>query len=236
MVSYQKNNLVSVINLERISYSEAWTKQDEFFKTIVEIKNENRNNDNNALLTPNFILSCEHFPVYTIGKSGKISHLLIGKEELKSKGVEFFETNRGGDITFHGLGQLVIYPILDLENFFTDIHKYLRFLEESVILTLAEYGIEAGRFDGLTGVWIEPNSINPRKICAMGVRTSRWVSMHGLALNVNTDLSYFSNIIACGIEGKAVTSLEKELNMKINLKEVQDKLIKNLALVFDMKI
>ncbi|TAG57594.1 MAG: lipoyl(octanoyl) transferase LipB [Cytophagales bacterium] len=236
MISYQKNNLVSVINLERISYSEAWTKQDEFFKTIVEIKNENRNNDNNALLTPNFILSCEHFPVYTIGKSGKISHLLIGKEELKSKGVEFFETNRGGDITFHGLGQLVIYPILDLENFFTDIHKYLRFLEESVILTLAEYGIEAGRFDGLTGVWIEPNSINPRKICAMGVRTSRWVSMHGLALNVNTDLSYFSNIIACGIEGKAVTSLEKELNMKINLKEVQDKLIKNLALVFDMKI
>lgn len=236
MVSYQKNNLVSVINLERISYSEAWTKQDEFFKTIVEIKNENRNNDNNALLTPNFILSCEHFPVYTIGKSGKISHLLIGKEELKSKGVEFFETNRGGDITFHGLGQLVIYPILDLENFFTDIHKYLRFLEESVILTLAEYGIEAGRFDGLTGVWIEPNSINPRKICAMGVRTSRWVSMHGLALNVNTDLSYFSNIIACGIEGKAVTSLEKELNMKINLKEVQDKLIKNLALIFDMKI
>lgn len=236
MVSYQKNNLVSVINLERISYSEAWTKQDEFFKTIVDIKNENRNNDNNALLTPNFILSCEHFPVYTIGKSGKISHLLIGKEELKSKGVEFFETNRGGDITFHGLGQLVIYPILDLENFFTDIHKYLRFLEESVILTLAEYGIEAGRFDGLTGVWIEPNSINPRKICAMGVRTSRWVSMHGLALNVNTDLSYFSNIIACGIEGKAVTSLEKELNMKINLKEVQDKLIKNLALVFDMKI
>lgn len=236
MVSYQKNNLVSVINLERISYSEAWTKQDEFFKTIVEIKNENRNNDNNALLTPNFILSCEHFPVYTIGKSGKISHLLIGKEELKSKGVEFFETNRGGDITFHGLGQLVIYPILDLENFFTDIHKYLRFLEESVILTLAEYGIEAGRFDGLTGVWIEPNSINPRKICAMGVRTSRWVSMHGLALNVNTDLSYFSNIIACGIVGKAVTSLEKELNMKINLKEVQDKLIKNLALIFDMKI
>lgn len=237
MIEGIKNKNVIVQNLGLIAYSMAWEYQEIVLKKIVEIKNKNRDFDTNLpKMTPNFILFCEHHPVFTIGKSGKISNLLIDKDALQAKGASFIETNRGGDITFHGPGQLVVYPILDLENFFTDIHKYLRFLEQSVINTLLEYQIVAGRVDGLTGVWIDIESNNPRKICAMGVRTSRWVTMHGLALNINTDLHYFTHIIACGIADKAVTSMEKEVGEPINLQDVSNKLIKNILSLFEMTI
>lgn len=226
-----KNRNIVIRHLGLISYAKAWNYQDDLLKSIVEIKNQNRD-ENKNIITPNYILTCEHPHVYTIGKSGKINHLLIGKDELEKNGAEFFETNRGGDITYHGPGQLVVYPILDLENFFTDIHLYLRCLEEAVILTLAKYSISAGRVEGLTGVWVDHQSVNPRKICAMGVRTSRWVTMHGLALNVNTDMNYFTNIVACGIADKAVTSLRLELNKdEINLVEVGQILIDNILKV-----
>ena len=177
-----------------------------------------------------------HPPVFTIGKSGKMEHLLLNENELTAKRISFFRTNRGGDITFHGPGQIVGYPILDLDNFFTDIHKYLRCLEEVIIKTLFDFGINGARSDRETGVWLDLNTPFARKICAMGVRASRWVTMHGFALNVNTDLSYFDYIVPCGIQGKGVTSLANELNEQVNEKEVKDKLIKHFAEVFEAVI
>ncbi len=235
MTNFIQNKTVEIIQLGLISYKDAWEYQEKLLHSIVEIKNKNRDNNENTI-TPNYIILCEHHPVFTIGKSGKINHLLVDKSELESQKVDFFETNRGGDITFHGPGQIVVYPIIDLENFFTDIHKYLRFLEQVVINTLLEYGIVAGRVDGLTGVWVDIESNNPRKICAMGVRTSRWVAMHGFALNVTTDLQYFSKIVACGIADKAVTSIECEINKKITLEEISQKVIKNMIDTFEMKV
>ncbi len=188
------------------------------------------------LETPNFIYFVEHPHVYTLGKSGKPEHLLLDEKGLKAKNATFYKINRGGDITYHGFGQIVGYPILDLDNFFTDIHKYLRLLEEAIILTLADYGIEAGRIEGLTGVWLDhEKQENPRKICAMGVKMSRWVTMHGFAFNVNTDLAYFQNIVPCGITDKAVTSLEKELGKPQNIREVEAKLLNHLANLFGME-
>jgi lipoyl(octanoyl) transferase len=185
--------------------------------------------------TTNHFLLCEHPAVYTLGKSGKIEHVLMSEDELKKNNIQFFNTNRGGDITFHGLQQMVGYPILDLENFYTDIGKYLRHLEEVIILTIAQYGIKGQRSSGETGVWIEPGVPGKeRKIAAIGVRCSRWVTMHGFALNVNTDLSYFNNIIPCGIQNKQVTSIEKELGKKINYEEAKKKLKKNFEKVFEV--
>ena len=184
------------------------------------------------------ILFCEHPHVYTLGKSGSIDNLLLDDQGLKDHNAQFYRINRGGDITYHGPGQLVAYPILDLDNFFNDIHKYLRYLEEAVIMTLADFGLPAGRIDGLTGVWIdfEEGAKDPRKICAMGVKSSRWVTMHGLALNVSTDLSYFGHIVPCGIDDKAVTSMNKELGKHVDMSEVQERLTYHIAEVFEMDI
>ena len=184
--------------------------------------------------TQNHFLFVEHPHVFTLGKSGNLDHLLVSEAVLREKEASFYKINRGGDITYHGPGQIVGYPILDLENFFTDIHKYMRLLEEAVMLTCADFGVTAGRIEGLTGVWL--NDVNPRKICAMGVKSSRWVTMHGLALNVNTDLSYFGNIVPCGIDDKAVTSLENETKLPINQSEVAEKLKKHLAELFEMEL
>ena len=223
-------------DLALITFREAWDLQESLLKEIVDIKLGNRNNGT-SLPTPNYLLFCEHPHVYTLGKSGKDAHLLINELQLKENEAEYFHINRGGDITYHGPGQLVGYPILDLENFFTDIHKYLRFLEEAIIQTLREYGIEAGRISGLTGVWIEKeNPVKARKIAAFGVRCSRWVTMHGFAFNINTDLSYFGNIVPCGISDKAVTSLEKELGKRIDPEEVKLKMKSHLSELFDMVI
>ena len=178
----------------------------------------------------------EHTPVITLGKSGKIKNLLLGEKQLKEKGIEYYPTNRGGDITFHGPGQIVGYPIMDLDNFFTDIHKYLRYLEEAILLTLGEYNLNGARSIGETGVWLDVGTPFARKICAMGVKASRWVTMHGFALNVNTNLSYFDYIVPCGIKGKAVTSLAKELGREIPFKEVKDKLEVHLANLFEATI
>lgn len=187
-----------------------------------------------AVSTTHYLLFVEHPPVYTLGKSGNIENVLLSEENLKARGIDFFRTNRGGDITFHGPQQVVGYPILDLEKFYTDIGRYLRNMEESIILTLKEYGIAAGRSPGETGVWIDPDiKGKERKICAIGVRSSRWITMHGFALNVNTDLDYFNFIIPCGIQNKQVTSMQKELGKKIDFEEVKDRLKKNFAIVFD---
>lgn len=205
-----------------ISYEKGLTLQKEFFDNTIALKLLNRDQEN-PRLTENHLILCQHPHTYTLGRSGEKSNLLINSKELEAKGATFHEIGRGGDITYHGPGQVVGYPIIDLDNFFTDIHKYLRFLEEMVILTLADYGLTAGRIDGLTGVWldhIEKN--NPRKICAFGVKASRWVTMHGWALNVNTDLDYFENIVPCGISDKAVTSMEQELGRKVDITEVED--------------
>jgi lipoyl(octanoyl) transferase len=222
-------------DLGLIDYKEAWNFQEEIFNKIISVKSNNRK-QKTEVRTENFLLFCEHPHVYTLGKSGNSSNLLVDEIFLKSRGATFVNTNRGGDITYHGPGQIVGYPILDLENFFTDIHKYLRLLEEAVILTLKEYNIVAERSDGETGVWIDVLSSNPRKICALGVRTSRWVSMHGFAFNINSDLSYFGNIIPCGIADKNVTSLEKELGVKIDINTVKTHLKKNLSDLFKMNI
>ena len=187
--------------------------------------------------TSNYLLFVEHPPVYTLGKSGKSENVLLNEGERKERGIEFFHTNRGGDITFHGPGQIVGYPIIDLENFFTDIGRYLRSLEEVIILTLREYGIEAGRSKGETGVWLDPDRVGfERKICAMGVRCSRWITMHGFALNVNTDLSYFGGIVPCGIQNKQVTSIAKELGSEVAMEEVKRKLVRNFGIVFDAEM
>ena len=219
-----------------IDYQEAWDKQEALFSEIVNIKSANRTN-NTEIITKNYLIFCEHPAVYTLGKSGKIEHFLLDEKGLLDNHARFYKINRGGDITYHGPGQLVGYPILNLDYFFTDIHKYLRLLEEAVILTLADYKITAGRSEGQTGVWLESdNPFKARKICAMGVRCSRWVTMHGFAFNVNTNLADFKNIVPCGIDDKAVTSMEAELGEKVNIESVKLKLIQHLAELFNMEI
>ena len=205
------NRQIKFIDLGTMDYKEAWDFQQNLFDEIVEIKKKNRKNNTN-IKTPNYFLFVEHPHVYTLGKSGNYSNLLIDENQLKNKNASFYKINRGGDITYHGPGQIVGYPILDLENFFTDIHKYLRFLEQTVIQTLDNFGIKGERNDGKTGVWIDIDTPFPKKICAMGVRASRWVTMHGFALNVNVDLDYFNNIIPCGLTDNVVTSINRELN------------------------
>jgi len=226
---------VKSIDLGLIDYKEAWDYQEKIFDGIVQTKVNNRTLPIlEQVPTNNYLIFCEHPHVYTLGKSGHESNLLVNEQQLKEKNATYYKINRGGDITYHGPGQVVGYPILDLDNFFTDIHKYLRYLEEMVILTLAEYGIEAGRSTGETGVWIDAeNPQKARKICAMGVRASRWVTMHGFALNVNADLNYFGNIIPCGIVDKAVTSMDKELGQKVDEQEVKKKLEKHFADLFN---
>ena len=230
---------VKYINLGLIDYKEAWDFQEELFQAIIDVKRANRKREQEGLAleeTQSKLIFCEHPHVFTLGKSGHQSHLLVNEEQLAAKGASFYKINRGGDITYHGPGQLVGYPIFDLDNFFTDIHKYLRFLEEAVILTLAEYGIVGGRINGSTGVWLDWENPKARKICALGVRSSRWVTMHGFAFNVNSDLDYFSNIIPCGITDKAVTSLQKELGRAVDMAEVQEKMKKHLAVLFEMEL
>jgi lipoyl(octanoyl) transferase len=232
------NKKVKFIDLNLIDYQEAWDYQTTLFDEVVKAKIENRKaTANEQRLTNNYLLFCEHPHVYTLGKSGSEDNLLLDGQGLKENHASYYKINRGGDITYHGPGQIVGYPILDLDNFFTDIHKYLRFLEEAVILTLAHYGVEAGRIEGLTGVWIDyEKQINPRKICALGVKSSRWVTMHGFAFNVNTDLAYFGNIIPCGIDDKAVTSLNKELGRQMDINEVEKVLKNNIVMLFEMEL
>lgn len=232
------NKKVELIDLGLIDYKKAWDYQEELFKRTVDIKIANRKlPEDQQSATPNYLIFCQHPHVYTLGKSGKEEHLLLSGENLNKKGIQYYKINRGGDITYHGPGQLVVYPILDLDNYFTDIHKYLRFLEEAIILTLKEYGIKAGRIDGLTGVWLDHETMkNPRKICAMGVKSSRWVTMHGLAFNVNSDIKYFSHIIPCGIDDKAVTSLNLELGREVDINEVSEKLKNHILDLFEMEV
>ncbi len=224
-------------DLGLIDYQEAWDYQTALFQKILETKTRNRNlADSSQEVTTNHLIFCEHPHVYTLGKSGKAENLLIAKDDLHTIDASYYHINRGGDITYHGPGQIVGYPILDLENFFTDIHKYMRLLEEAVIQTLADYDIDAGRIPGLTGVWIDfNNGSQARKICALGVKTSRWVTMHGLAFNVNTDLAYFDHIVPCGIDDKAVTSLERELGSKQDPNEVKQILRKKIGEQFGME-
>lgn len=218
-----------------IEYKEAWLFQEKFFNEILEIKSKNRN-EGTEITTKNHLIFCEHPHVYTLGNSGNKENLLVNEEYLKSRGASFYKTNRGGDITYHGPGQIVGYPVFDLDNFFNDIGKYLRFLEEVIILTLKEYGLSGERSKGETGVWLDVGKPTARKICAMGVKTSRWVSMHGFAFNLNTDLSYFENIIPCGINDKKVTSLEKEIGHKIDVDHAKSLIKSNLERVFDLKL
>jgi len=216
-------------------YREAWDYQEQLFREILDVKIRNRREEL-QVPTPNYLLLVEHPHVYTLGKSGDLSHLLLDETQLKARNAQFYKSNRGGDITYHGPGQVVGYPVMDLENFFTDIHKYLRFLEEVIILTLKEYGLDAQRSKGETGVWLDVDTPYARKICAMGVKASRWVTMHGFALNVNTDLGYFDHIIPCGIKGKAVTSLNVELGQReVSMAEVQQKILKHFAAIFEAK-
>ena len=228
----KKNKNIQIVELGIKSFTDALLMQEKYFNEIINIKRSNRKSENKTV-TKNFMLWVEHTPVITLGKSGKDKNLLLNKNELKKKKIEYYQTNRGGDITFHGPGQIVGYPILDLDNFFTDIHKYLRFLEEIVILTLKEYNLSCERSHGETGVWMDVGTPFARKICAMGVKASRWVTMHGFALNVNTDLSYFDYIVPCGIEGKAITSMENELGKKIPFNEVKEKLTLHFANLFE---
>mgnify|MGYP000395073666 CR=1 FL=1 len=227
------NKKVLLKDLQQKDYQETWDYQTDLLQDTVNLKIANRKNEEN-IPTLNHFLFVEHPHVYTLGKSGDLSNLLLNQEQLKEKGATFYKINRGGDITYHGPGQIVGYPILDLDNFFTDIHKYLRFLEEMIILTLAEYGLQAERSPGETGVWLDVGTPFARKICAMGVRASRWVTMHGFALNVNADLGYFDLMIPCGIKGKAVTSLNVELGKQtIDEAEVKTKLLKHFANLFE---
>ena len=227
------NKKIELQDLGLKDYKQAWDYQEQLFKRIVDSKIKNRK-DNASAETKNYFLFVEHPHVYTLGKSGDASNMLLNEAQLTEKGAAFYKINRGGDITYHGPGQIVGYPILDLDNFFTDIHKYLRLLEEMIILTLAEYGLKAERSEGETGVWLDVNTPFARKICAMGVRASRWVTMHGFALNVNANLGYFDNIIPCGIRGKAVTTLNVELGVdRVNEDEIKGKLLKHFAKLFE---
>ncbi|TQI69749.1 lipoyl(octanoyl) transferase [Gramella sp. Hel_I_59] len=230
------NKEVEVRNLGSKDYKETWDYQEQLFKDTLDQKIRNRRQNEN-IATRNYLLLVEHPHVYTLGKSGDHTNLLLTEEQLEKKNASFYKINRGGDITYHGPGQIVGYPILDLDNFFTDIHKYLRLLEEMVILTLAEYGIKSERSPGETGVWLDVGTPFARKICAMGVRASRWVTMHGFALNVNADLGYFDHIIPCGIKDKAVTSLNVELGQKeVAMAEVQQKLMKHFSQLFEAEL
>lgn len=224
-------------DLGLIDYKEAWDIQEQLFKANVDAKIENRKADEVVTPTKNHLIFCEHPHVYTLGKSGDESHMLLSEALLTQKGATYYKINRGGDITYHGPGQIVGYPILDLDFFFTDIHKYLRYLEEIIILTLSEYGIRGERYEGYTGVWIDAdNPLKARKICAMGVRCSRWVTMHGFAFNINANLDYFNNIVPCGISDKQVTSLQKELNQEIDVEEVKSKLKHHFSQLFEAEL
>jgi lipoyl(octanoyl) transferase len=241
-----KNKRIILQDWGLTDYKEAWDRQETIFADTVKLKTEIRNRQVAVLaganepakeiLTPNYLVFCEHPHVYTLGKSGKPEHLLLDEAGLKEKKAVYYTINRGGDITYHGPGQIVSYPILDLDNFFTDIHLYLRTLEEAVILTLADYGLKAGRYPGYTGVWFDADNEKARKICAMGVRCSRWVTMHGLAFNVNPDLNYFKNIVPCGIDDKAVTSMQQELGRKVDINEVKQILTRHISVLFGMEI
>jgi len=237
-----KNKKVIVQDWGLIDYKEAWDKQEALLAGTVKLKASLRERravpaeylEEEDILTPNYLIFCQHPHVYTLGKSGKPEHLLLDADGLKEKDAVYYAINRGGDITYHGPGQLVCYPIFDLDNFFTDIHLYLRTLEEAVILTLADYGLRAGRYPGYTGVWFDADNEYARKICAMGVRCSRWVTMHGLALNVNTNMDYFKNMIPCGIEDKAVTSMQQESGVVIDINEVQKVLKHHISVLFNI--
>lgn len=229
------NKVVKFIDWGLTDYQDAWDRQEEIFNQTVALKTKNRT-ENTQLETPNFLVFNEHQHVYTLGKSGKPENLLLDEQGLKDKQATYYKINRGGDITYHGPGQIVGYPILDLDNFFTDIHLYLRTLEEAVILTLADYGIEAGRYPGFTGVWLDADNEKARKICAMGVRCSRWVTMHGFAFNVNANLDYFKNIVPCGIDDKDVTSMQRELGHQLDMEEVKGKLKNHIAVLFKMQL
>jgi lipoyl(octanoyl) transferase len=231
-----KNKEVIFKDWGLLDYNQAWAKQEELFSSTVALKTKNRNQPDEQTTTTNHLIFVEHPHVYTLGKSGKPENLLLSEEGLKEKKATYYKINRGGDITYHGPGQIVGYPILDLDHFFTDIHLYLRTLEEAVISTLKDYGIAAGRYPGFTGVWIEPDLPTARKICAMGVRCSRWVTMHGFAFNVNTDLAYFENIVPCGIDDKDVTSMQRELSEELDINEVKKNLMHHIAVLFDMRI
>lgn len=230
------NKKIILQDLGLKDYKEAWDYQETLFQEIVDTKIGNRKNGTETS-TNNHFLFVEHPHVYTLGKSGDVKNLLLSEKQLEAKGARFYKINRGGDITYHGPGQIVGYPILDLENFFTDIHKYLRLLEEVIILTLADYGLKGTRSDGETGVWLDVGTPFARKICAMGVRASRWVTMHGFALNVNADLGFFDNIIPCGIRGKAVTSLNVELGAEhVDIEEVKQKIRKYFTEIFEAEL
>ena len=240
-----KNKQVFFQDWGLIDYQEAWDRQESIFASTVDLKTRIRNRKITSEgdeygekdeLTPNYLVFCEHPHVYTLGKSGKPEHLLLDEKGLKEKNAVYYPINRGGDITYHGPGQIVGYPILDLDNFFTDIHLYLRTLEEAVILTLADYGLQAGRYPGYTGVWFDADNERARKICAMGVRCSRWVTMHGFAMNVNTNLDYFNHIVPCGIDDKAVTSLQAELSREVDTEEVKQLLKGHIAALFGMEL
>ena len=226
---------VIVQNLGLIDYKEAWDIQEQYFKSTIDCKIARRD-DHSLPLPQNYLLFCEHPNVFTIGKSGNEDHLLLSQKELLSNDTSYYKINRGGDITYHGPGQLVVYPILDLEQFFTDIHKYMRFLEQVVINTLSHFKIDSGRVEGMTGVWIDYSKNKPRKICAMGVKSSRWVTMHGIGFNINTDLSFFSHIVPCGINDKAVTSLQKELGVEVDLSAVEERVLREFQALFDFDI
>jgi lipoyl(octanoyl) transferase len=229
------NTKTQFIDLGLIDYQQAWDYQTNLFNRNLEIKKQNRDLPSNGQrITNNHLIFCEHPHVYTLGKSGDEKNLLIKKEDLHTIQASYHAINRGGDITYHGPGQLVVYPVIDLENFFTDIHQYMRLLEEAVIQTLWEFQITAGRIKGLTGVWIDFENGAPRKICALGVKTSRWVTMHGLAFNVNTDLNYFNHIVPCGIDDKAVTSLQKEMGARLPMEQVKSILKEKIVSLFGM--
>ena len=231
-----KNKFVSIKDLGVVDYKECWDYQEDLFKNVVDIKIKNRRESLNKP-TSNYFLFVEHPHVYTLGKSGNMNNLLVSEKELINKDAKFYKINRGGDITYHGPGQIVGYPILDLDNFFTDIHKYLRFLEEVIILTLNDYNLKASRNPGKTGVWLDVDTPFVRKICAMGVRASRWVTMHGFALNANVDLSYFDLIVPCGIANNSVTSLNKELDVEsVDTVELKEKIKDNFSKLFEAKI
>lgn len=229
------NKKVKFVDWGLLDYQEAWDRQELVFKETIAVKTANRTNGT-TVETPNFLVFCEHPHVYTLGKSGHPENLLLDEKGLEEKHATYYKVNRGGDITYHGPGQLVGYPILDLDNFFTDIHLYLRTLEEAVILTLQDYGIPAGRYAGYTGVWLDADNEKARKICAMGVRCSRWVTMHGFSFNVNSNLDYFKNIVPCGIDDKDVTSMRRELGHEINLSELKSTLKKHISKLFQMEL
>lgn len=229
------NKEVEFIDWGLVDYQQAWDRQESIFNETVAVKTLNRTDGANRE-TPNYLIFCEHPHVYTLGKSGHPENLLLDEKGLTAKNATYYKINRGGDITYHGPGQIVGYPILDLDNFFTDIHLYLRTLEEAVILTLNDYGIVAGRYPGFTGVWIDPDNEKARKICAMGVRCSRWVTMHGFAFNVNADLDYFKNIVPCGIDDKDVTSMQRELGYAPDMDEVKSKLKMHISQLFLMEL